>query len=228
MDPQQQAQRTILEKEAFKRIDAQMHKATRSAFTSDGRLKHEDIRPGQVTLGEYLDLAGIDWAPDPYGADHCQWLSRLVDYMSELTPEWGCIPGGPLKMEDRKILHCVAMLYTVGRKQGEEGYAARSAAFADKYLREGAGAGTAYWSKDHVREEICRLIYKHNDPEAIRSDKRLQVFADACRYELVRIAPNTPVGTELLARSIDPSLFYTGWARSGQNFRAWMVTRGWK
>ena len=209
-------------------MDAKMQSMTRSAFTQDGRLRHEDMASGRVSLGEYLDLSGIDWAPEPYGSEHCQWLSRLVDYLSELPEKLGGIVGGPLSMHDRKVLHCVSMLYCVGRKDGETNYAARSAAFADRYLRAGAGAGTAYWSKEEVREDVCRLIYRHNDPEAIRTDKRLQVFADVCRYELARIAPNTPEGITLLKEQVKPELFYTGWAQSKDNFRQWMVTRGWK
>jgi len=220
--------REQMEKVAQQRMNSELRRATRSAFTEDGRLRQEDLGPGQFSLGEYLDLSGIDWAPDPYGADHCQNLSRLVDYMSELPGKFGGVEGGPLSLEDRKVLHCVSMLYCTGRRDGETNYAARSAAFAERYLRAGAGAGTAYWSKEHVRDEVCRFFYEPAATETIRTDKRLQVFADACRYELARLGPNTLEGTLLLKEHIKPDLFYTGWAQSKNNFRAWMVTRGWK
>jgi hypothetical protein len=212
--------------QADQRMKAEMNRLSHSAFTQDGRLRDEGQR-SQVSLGEYLDLGGIPWAPDPYGADHCQNLSRLVDYMTELPETWGGVVGGPLNLHDRKVMHVVSMLYCTGRTQGEHNYSQRSAAFADQYLRAGAGANT-YWGKESVREEVCRLIYKHNDPEMIRTDKRLQIFADACRYDLARIAPNTLEGQLLLEEHIKPDLFYTGWAKSKDNFRAWMVTRNWK
>lgn len=208
---------------------AYFERMSKSAFTADGRLRNEELAKGQFSLGEYLDLSSIPWAPDPYGSDHSQWLSRLVDYMSELPEKLGGVVGGPLDKHDRLVLHATSMLYCVGRKDSEHRYNERSAAFADTYFRSGAGSTWASsGDKERIREDVCRLIYMHNDPRAIREDKRLQLFADACRYELARISPNTLEGTLLLKEHIKPDLFFTGWAQSKDNFRAWMVTRGWK
>jgi hypothetical protein len=208
---------------------AYFQRMTRSAFGADGRM-HEGAQQGsEFSLGEYLDLSTIPWAPDPYGSDHSQWLSRLVDYMTELPGKFGGVPGGPLDKHDRRVLHAVSMLYCVGRKEGEHRYNERSAAFADTYFRSGAGQTWASGGdKERIREDVCRLIYRHNDPASILEDKRLQILADGCRYELARFSPNTIEGQLLLKENIKPDLFFTGWAQSKDNFRAWMVTRGWK
>jgi hypothetical protein len=209
---------------------------SQSIFDARGDLKREaaERAHGDVGFGEYLHIASIPWAPEPNGAEHCQWLSRLVEYMAELPSEWGGL--GPCDKHDRKVLHAVAMLYSVGKGNlgvvgepplGEEGYAARSAAFAERFFREGGGAHT-YWSKDNVREDVCRLIFSHADARAVREDRRLQVFADGLRYETVRLAQNTPEGLALLRERCRPEQFYSGWAKAKENFRSWMQTRGWR
>lgn len=219
---------------AENKIEREMQRRTStSVFDGSGELKREHAQSlshdGQVYLGEYLHIAGVEWAPEPNGSDHCAWLARLVEYIAKLPPDntFGGIVGGPLNDRTAKILHAVAMLYCTGMREGIQGYEARSAARADKFLREGGGSGTM-WNTDTVREEICGLIYKHNDPREIAADKRLQVFEDALRYETVRFFPNTGEGLALLKERCKPELFHTGWAKSKDNFRQWMVTRGWK
>lgn len=206
---------------------AYMKRMARSSFTEDGRFVGG--ANSEFSLGEYLDLSSIPWAPEPYGSEHSQWLSRLVDYMSELPESLGGITGGPLSKHDRRVLHATAMLYCVGRKESEHRYNERSAAFADTYFRSGAGSTWARdEDKERLREDICRLIYRHNDENAIREDKRLQLFADACRYELARISPNTLEARNMLKEHCRKELYHTGWAQSPDNFRAYMVARGWK
>lgn len=220
------------QKEAEDKIALEMRRRTSTSIFNarSGGLK-QDARSfasdGQIYLGEYLHLAGVKWAPEPDGPEHCQWLSRLVEYMAELTPGWGGIVGGPLDQHERKILHAVAMLYCTGKAQGEDRYEERSAKNAEEFFRAGGGDGT-YWSKPEVREEVCRLIYKHNDAREIASDKRLQVFEDARRYETVRYSPNTADGMTLLKERCRPDLFHSGWAKDRVNFRQWMITRGWR
>ncbi len=201
-----------------------------SIYDAGGRLNQGAamaLSDGQVSLGEYLDMSTIPFAPDPHGSDHATWLGRLVVYIAQLPESVGGIVGGPLSNHDVKILHAVGMLYACGKAQGAEGYEARSAAIADKYFREGGGART-YWSTQEVREEVCRLIYKHNDEREIGTDKRLQVFSDACRFETSRLAPNTAEGMALIRERCDPRFFITGWAKDKANFRGWMIARGWK
>jgi len=206
---------------------------------SAGTLSHD----GQVYLGEYLDLSGVPWAPAPDGYEHSSNLARLVEHMAALpsgeggTLDQGGVVGCPLSMEDQKVLHAVAMLYCVGRGAlgenqppiGIQGYERRSAEFADRYLR-GEAARNTIWSKQNIREDVCRLILKHTDERAINEDKRLQVFADACRFELVRHGVNTPEGLSMLRTHAwkKPELFHGGFAKDATNFRAWMITRGWK
>jgi hypothetical protein len=111
--------------------------------------------------------------------------------------------------------------------QGEVNFAERSATYADRYLRSGAASNTS-WSKEHVRDEVCRLILKHADERAIADDKRLQVFNDARRYELTRLYPNTSEGLKILREHCSPDKFYSGFAKEKANLRAWMLKRGWK
>lgn len=231
---------------AEKQIAREMQRRTEtSIFDARGGLRESEARSrtkdGDLYLGEYLHLAGIEWAPDPDGSDHCTWLSRLVEYMAKLPPGWGGIVGGPFDVHEQKVLHAVAMLYCTGKRDGSgrsggllngvskgggvQGYEARSAKLADEFFRNGGGSGT-YWGKPEVRDEVCGLIYKHNDPREILADKRLQVFQDALRYETVRLHPNTGEGMALLKERCKPELFKTGWAADRANLRGYMISRG--
>ncbi len=221
MTPEQRAQLKIQ-----REMDS---RTTRSIFDGRGQLdRHaaESLSQGNTYLAEYLDLSSIPFAPDPYGSDHGVQLSRLVEYMATLTTPFGGL--GPFDQHDSRILHATALLYACGMAQGREGYEARSAAIADKYFREGGGAGT-YWAKQEVREETCRLIYKHTDKREIANDKRLQVFEDAVRFEVARFDPNDRTGKSIavLKEAWKPELFHQGWAKDKANARAWMLNRGW-
>jgi len=203
--------------------------AGRSMFSRDGRLRHdlEQNVGGNIHLGEYLQLGDIPYGPEPWGSEHATNLARLSEYMASLPDKMGGVVGGPLSKEDQKILYAVAMLYAVGRSQGENNFAERSAAYADKYLRSGAASNTS-WSKESVRDEVCRLILKHDDPRVIAEDKRLQVFSDARRYEMTRLHPNTAEGLKILREHCSPDKFFSGFAKDKVNLRAWMLKRGWK
>jgi hypothetical protein len=203
-------------------------RAAQSVFDERGNLRMGATDGMQnVGLGEYLDLTLIPWAPEPDGAEHCQNLARLVEYIGNLGDKYGGL--GPFDAHDLKCLHATAMLYCTGKVNGREGYEARSAALAESFFRDGGGLNT-YWGKPEVRDETCRLIFRHNDPRAIDSDPRLKVFQDALRYELARLNPNDPAGQSMLMlkREWKPEKFYTGWAQSKDNARSWMVKRGWK
>jgi hypothetical protein len=203
--------------------------AGRSMFSRDGRLRHdlEQNVGGNIHLGEYLQLGEIPYGKEPYGSEHATNLARLCEYMASLSEKLGGVVGGPLGREDQKILYAVAILYSVGRANGEENYAERSAAYADKYFRSGAASNT-YWSKEHIRDEVCRLILKNDDRRAIAEDKRLQVFSDAKRYEMTRLYPNTAEGLKILREWCSPDQFYSGFAKDKSNLRAWMIKRGWR
>jgi len=219
------------EEAAALKIQRELAKRTQgSIFNRDGSLNREaanGMSEGHTYLSEYLDMSRIPYPPDPDGSDHAAKLARIVEYMAQLPGSWGGVVGGPLDVHEQKVLHACALLYAVGKKDGVEGYAERSAAFADKFFRDGGGAGT-YWSKESVREDTCRLIYNHVRPEEVRVDKRLQVFADALRYELCRLGVNTAEGMALLKQQWKPELFYSGWAADRANARAYMLMRSWK
>jgi len=222
-----------IEKHANRLMDRELARRTgTSIFAPSGRLRDDAASfasDGQIHLGEYLHLAGIEWADAPFDSDHCQHLARLVEYIASLPEKMGGIPSGPLGMHEQKVLYAVAMLYCTGKKGigASDDYAARSAANADKFFREGGGSGT-YWGKQQVREEVCHLIYKHTDPREIAHDKLLQVFSDALRYETVRMWPNTAQGLEIIRERCRAEDYFTGWAKTKENFRAYMVSRGWK
>lgn len=203
--------------------------AGRSMFSRDGRLRHdlEQNVGGNIHLGEYLQLGDIPYGPEPWGSEHATNLARLCEYMAALPDKMGGVVGGPLSVLDQKILYAVATLYCVGRAQGETNFAERSAAYAEHYFRTGAASNTS-WSKVEIREEVCRLIAKHNDPRFVAEDKRLQVFSDAWRYELTRLHPNTAEGLKILREHCSPDKFYSGFAKDKVNLRAWMLKRGWK
>lgn len=203
-----------------------------SLFSRDGRLRHElEDRvggDGNIHLGEYLQLGDIPYAPDPWGSDHATNLARLSEYMASLPGIRGGVVGGPLSLQDQKILYAVATLYAVGKAQGDDDrFAERSAAYADSYLRSSAASNTA-WARQDIREEVCRLILKHDDQREIANDKRLQVFSDARRYEMTRLNPNTSAGLATLREACAPDKFYTGFAKDRVNLRTWMLRRGWK
>ncbi len=210
-----------------------------SAFDERGRLKESFQGDPSVSMGEYLHLGSIPWPPAPNGSDHAEHLTRLVEYIArEIGPKYGGLDGMPFDVHTQKVLHAVGMLYAVGKGSmgepgqeplGVEGYEARSASYAERYFRDGGGVGT-YWSKDVVREDVCRLILRHNDEREIKLDKRLQVFADARRYELARIDPNGTDGKSLamLKREWVREKFYLGWSQDDANRRTYMITRGWK
>lgn len=213
-------------------------RGTRSIFGADGKLDEQTARgmassgSGDVYLGEYLHLTGLPFAPDPDGSEHCIQLSRLVEYMATITEKFGGV--GPFSAHDQKVLHAVAMLYCTARHQSSaypddprDQWVEQSAANAETFFRQGGGDGT-YWGKDEVRKDVCSLIYRHRNPQDIASDKRLQVFADAVRFETARYSPNTEQGLDLLKERIVPDLFHTGWAKDKANFRQWMIYRGWK
>lgn len=213
---------------------------------------------GAVGLGEYLDMGAVPYpgtcdlalmtpegrtigAKVPFDGDHAARLAWLVSYMASLPADqyWGGVQGGPLSTHDQKVLHAAAVLYpigglTSGSKPTLHGYAVnveRSAGLASELLHSGIGAGT-YWSRSDTRDDVCRIILQHNDPDKVRQDPRLQVFVDALRFELTRIDPNGPVGHAVLAGFLRKSLqqnFFFGWSRSKDNLLAWMRTvRGWK
>lgn len=235
------------EQRAQLKIQNEMRKRTStSIFDARGQLNHsaaQSLSEGNLGLGEYLDLSMVPFAPDPDGSDHATNLSRLVAYIAKLPSgangsgaDWGGVIGGPLDDHETKVLHAVAMLYSTGRQTrsdaktvetGRQGYEERSASIADTFLRAGGGANT-YWAKQEVRDDVCRLIYKHNDPAEIRADKRLQVFEDARRYETTRYSPNTSAGMTILLARCKSELYYTGWARDKANFRNYMLYRSWK
>lgn len=229
LSPEQRAELSI-QREMDRRTNT-------SIFDPSGNLRMGEAQAratkGEVYLGEYLHIGSIPWAPDPYGSEHCVALSRLVEYMASLPGQVGGF--GPFDAHDTKVLHAVAMLYCVGMGSfgrdeppaGVEGYEERSAAYAEKFFRSGGGDGT-YWSKESVREETCRLIFQHNREDAIRSDKRLQVFADAVRYETTRLKQNTGEGMALLQERCTPDKFFQGWAKDKANFRGYMLFRGWR
>ena len=209
-----------------------------SIFGRGGELNREralEMSQGHARIGDYLDMGRIPFPPEPYGQDHASNLVRIAEYMAQLPGTWGGIVGGPLSEHDVKVIHAAAMLYTVGRDQDVtttdaralEGFARRSADYADKFFREGGGAGT-YWSKDGVREETCRMIVMHTRPDEVAVDKRLQVFSDALRYELCRFSQNTAAGMLLLQEEWKPEKFFSGWAREKANARQYMLYRGWK
>lgn len=218
-------------------------RTTRSIFNKDGKLDEQTARgmvasgQGDISLGEYLHLTGVPWAPDPDGSEHCIWLSRLAEYMMTIDEKHGGV--GPFDKHDQKVMHAVAMLYCTGRQTFScydgaltEGDLAlkweeQSARNAEVFFRNGGGDGT-YWGKDTVRTDVCNLIYNHRNPQAIASDKRLQVFADAVRYETARYWPNTAEGLAILKERWRPELWHTGWAADKANARQWMITRGWK
>lgn len=219
---------------------------SQSVFREDGKIDEERARhlasKGDIYLGEYLHLNEVPWAPDPDGSDHCIWLSRIVEYIAQLPGKWGGVEGGPLSTHDVKVLHAVAMLYCTGRqvpsftdpnikddkiREKMARWEERSAANAELFLREGGGAGT-YWSKSEVREDVCKLIYHHRRAGEVRIDKRLQVFNDAVLFETARYFPNTGDGLRLLRERVKAEAFFTGWGKDKENFRAWMIARGWK
>lgn len=219
------------EMRAQMKMESELKKRTsQSIFGRDGHLNRDAARSlseGHTYLGEYLDMGRIPYPAEPHGQDHAMNLAKIVEYMAKLPGGWGGVVGGPLSEHEQKVLHAVALLYAVGRAQGEEGYPQRSAGYADQFFREGGGAGT-YWSKQEVREDVCRLIYMHRREEEIRTDKRLQVFSDAWRYELARLNPNTAQGMSLLKEEWKPEKFFSGWAKDKANARAYMVSRGWR
>jgi hypothetical protein len=185
----------------------------------------------------------IPFAPDPDGSDHCTNLARLAEYMAHLDQKHGGL--GPLDVRDQRILHAVGMLYCVGKGTmqndglvnvkgsslaepfGEKGYEARSAAFAEKFFRNGGAMGTI-WGKQDQWQDVCHLVALHNDERAIKEDVRLQIFADARRLELARLFPNTGEGLALIQREWLPEKFYMGWSKDKMNARTWMKTRGWR
>ncbi len=222
-----------LQKAVSKTLERELaNQAGTSMFSRDGRLRH-DLEgrvggSGNIHLGEYLQLGDIPYGADPWGSDHATNLARLSEYIASLPGTMGGIVGGPLSVQDQKILYAVATLYAVGKAQGDDDrFAERSAAYADSYLRSSAASNTA-WAKQDVREEVCRLILKHADPREIDGDKRLQVFSDARRYEIVRMSPNTSAGLAALRENCTPDKFYTGFAKDRVNLRTWMLRRGWK
>ena len=209
-----------------------------SHFAEDGSLREE--HRSQVVLAEYLHLAGVQWAADPDGSDHCEWLSRCCEYLAGMPEGWGGVVGGPMSPHDVKVLHATAMLYCTGRTSPssgpidsarEEVFAGQSAANAERFFREGGGYNT-YFGREDVREDVCRLIYRFGqrfrDRGMISSDKRLQVLSDCVDFEVARYAPNTGEGMRLIRERFIPERTYTGFAKSKDNFRAWMRTRGWK
>ncbi len=218
---------------AKQKIQEAMRRHGRSVFGADGNLRADaaaEMSNGNVLLGEYLDLSIVPFAEDPYGSDHCIALGKLASYMMELPERMGGFPDGTFQKHDYRVIHAVAMLYCTGRHKqyGDlEGYAARSAKIADAYFQD-YGGGATYWSKAEVREEICRLIYKHNDPAEIKIDKRLQVLSDALTFELARLAPNTVEGLRILKEHVKPDRFFLGFSKNEDNFRTWMKYRGWK
>src|SRR3989304_2244532 len=218
-------------------VESALRRATQSIresiFDVRGELRAQRAQQmshdGQVYLGEYLHLDSIPWAPEPDGAEHSEWLARLVDYMAQLPGELGGVVGGPISQHDQKVLYACAMLYAVGKGSlglqgpplGGAGYEQRSAAYAERFFRGGGGSGT-YWGKDKVREEVSWLLFKHMDAREISVDKRLQVFADARAYESVRVKPNTAEGLAYIREHYKPDACYLGWSKSRDNFRAWM------
>ena len=78
-----------------------------------------------------------------------------------------------------------------------------------------------------MREDVCRLILKHNDEREIRTDKRLQVLHDGLRFEIVRYEPNTGEGLKRIREHCRRELFYSGWAKTKENFVTWRGNRGW-
>ncbi len=225
-------QQKAAQAQAIARATQQMQRrAGQSVFDQRGELDvgaaQRMANGGSVGFGEYLHVSSIPWPPAPNDSAYCQRLARFSTYIGELPEKgWGGIVGGPLSIHDRKLLHAVATLHTVGMAQGQERHNERSAAFADKFFREGGGSGT-YWSTLEVREETCRLIYRYNDEREIAADKRLQVFEDARRFELCRLHVNTGEGIALLQREWLPELFWTGWAADSGNRRHHMTTLGW-
>lgn len=223
---EQQAERAIRQVEK---------RAQHSIFDARGNLRPDQAPEGNIGFGEYLQLGLIPWAPEPDGAEHSEQLAQLVEYMGQLPETLGGVVAGPLSQHDQKVLYAVGMLYAVGKGSlgtqnpplGVSGFAARSAAFAERFFREGGGAGT-YWNKETVREEVSRLIFRHADPREIAIDKRLQIFADALAYESVRMKPNTPEGLTYIREHYKPDACYLGWSKSRDNFRAWMQKRGWR
>lgn len=225
-------------------------RAAQSMFDqSTGRLLNQRAQQaGTISFGEYLDLGLVPWAPDPFGSEHCTNLARLVEYMGGLGEKYGGF--GPFEAYDLKCLYAASILYAIGIAQGQGGgggrgealgaeacrrlavpgaYEARSAFLAEQFFRNGGGVNT-YWAKPEVREETCRLIFRHNDPRALEGDPRLKVFADGRRYELARLNPNDESGESMLMlqREWVPELFHQGWAKEKSNARGWMITRGWK
>jgi hypothetical protein len=227
-----------LQQRAEQFTNNEMERRTQATiFDERGQLKHDAAslaHTGQISMGAYMQLDSIPWAPEPNGSDHAIKLGRLVEYMGTLPGPFGGVVGGPLDRDDQLALNAVATFYMVGQGdmgkgevRGFPGYAERSAAFADQFLR-GEGARATPWGTVEMRETVCRLIVKHNDEREIKLDKRLQVFADAVRYELCRLEPNTAPGMRLLKEHWKPETFHMGWSRDKANARAYMISRGWK
>lgn len=237
-----------VEQYAKQKIDREINRrANVSIYSPGGQLRMETAQDlvanggGTVAMGEYLSIGEIPYPADPYGSEHAVKLARLVEYIAQLPGNLGGVVGGPLDADDQKVLHAVAMLYTVGMNpdatQGGlliargafqlQGYEARSATFAERFIR-GIGASGTGWAKEKIRDDVCRLILRHNDKQAITEDKRLQVFSDAVRYETARLQPNTAEGLALLRERCSVDKFITGWAKDKANFRTWMQTRGWR
>ncbi len=213
-------------------------RGTRSIFDASGKLDERTAMgmaasgAGDVFLGEYLHLTGLPFAADPDGSEHCIQLSRLVEYMATITEKFGGL--GPFSAHDGKVLHAVAMMYCTGRQRSsfypddpKDQWVEQSARNAETFFKNGGADGT-YWNKDEVRTEVCRLIYAHRNAQDIAGDKRLQVFADAVRFETARYFPNTAEGLGVLKERWSPDLFVTGWAKDKANARQWMIYRGWK
>lgn len=249
-----------LEEIARRQMEAAMAGHMGSVYRPDGELDPQRVARmgsagGSVGLGEYLDMGAVKYpgaidlplaspngtisARVNFDGDHASRLSWLVSYMATLPPDstWGGVQGGPLSAHDQKVLHAAAVLYAaggVGPGKTLHGYAVnaeRSAGMASEMLHSGIGAGT-YWSRSETRDDVCRIIMQHNDPERVRQDPRLQIFVDALRFEMCRIDVNGEAGIRVLQAFLnktEQAKFFFGWSRSRDNLLMWMRSvRGWK
>lgn len=179
-----------------------------------------------------LWLSNITWPKAPFDFNHAKDLAKLAEHIASLKENEGGVVGGPLNEADQKILWAVAMFHELGRVgNGEENADSRhvgavSARIADTILRDGSAQGTI-WEKSEVRDEVCRLVYRHADANEAREDKRLQVFQDAERLEGVRFGVKTAMGLAYIKEQCKPDLFFTGFGKEITNLRKYMKFKGW-
>jgi len=180
-----------------------------------------------------INLSSVVWPTDKlYGPDHHKNVAVLATHIARRE--------FALPQREIDALWCAAIFHDLRREStfggNDPSHRHASASYASEILR---GADSVVRGDEVLVERACWLIANHGrwvDDGGIGGEKHIKItndpalmcLIDADSMDIVRIAPKTPRGAQLLTDNLKSEMMLTQYAKQIGNIRNWATFRGWR